>query len=247
MLLKKKTAVITGCNRGIGKKILELFSENGATIFACVRKNDDNFQKLVYELKTKNNTNIFPVELDLNSDESVEKSAQMILKSDQTIDILINNAGIIHNSLFQMTTIENLKKIFQINYFSLTKFTQYILKSIIKKKGGSIVYIASTSALDNTIGRNAYSSTKAAIISQAHTLSREVGKFNIRVNSVSPGLTDTEMMSKNTPEKILKDIVSNLSLKRVANPEEIAKVVLFLSSDLSSYVTGQNIRVDGGM
>ena len=247
MLLKKKTAVITGCNRGIGKKILELFSENGATIFACVRKNDDNFQKLVYELKTKNNTNIFPVELDLNSDESVEKSAQMILKSDQTIDILINNAGIIHNSLFQMTTIENLKKIFQINYFSLTKFTQYILKSIIKKKRGSIVYIASTSALDNTIGRNAYSSTKAAIISQAHTLSREVGKFNIRVNSVSPGLTDTEMMSKNTPEKILKDIVSNLSLKRVANPEEIAKVVLFLSSDLSSYVTGQNIRVDGGM
>lgn len=247
MLLKKKTAVITGCNRGIGKKILELFSENGATIFACVRKNDDNFQKLVYELKTKNNTNIFPVELDLNSDESVEKSAQMILKSDQTIDILINNAGIIHDSLFQMTTIEDLKKIFQINYFSLTKFTQYILKSIIKKKGGSIVYIASTSALDNTIGRNAYSSTKAAIISQAHTLSREVGKFNIRVNSVSPGLTDTEMMSKNTPEKILKDIVSNLSLKRVANPEEIAKVVLFLSSDLSSYVTGQNIRVDGGM
>tara|TARA_E500000178_G_C16868025_1_gene682944 strand:- start:194 stop:937 length:744 start_codon:yes stop_codon:yes gene_type:complete len=247
MLLKNKTAVITGCNRGIGKKILEIFSENGATIFACVRKNDDNFQKLINNLKTKNNINIFPVELDLNSEESVEKSAQMILKSNQTIDILINNAGIIHNSLFQMTTIDNLKKIFQINYFSLTKFTQYILKSIIKKKRGSIVYIASTSALDNTIGRNAYSSTKAAIISQAHTLSREVGRFNIRVNSVSPGLTETEMMSKNTPEKILKDVVSNLSLKRVADPEEIAKVVLFLSSDLSSYVTGQNIRVDGGM
>ena len=247
MLLKNKTAVITGCNRGIGKKILEIFSENGATIFACVRKNDDNFQKLINDLKKKNNTNIFQVELDLNSEESVEKSAQMILKSNQTIDILINNAGIIHNSLFQMTTIDNLKKIFQINYFSLTKFTQYILKSIIKKKTGSIVYIASTSALDNTIGRNAYSSTKAAIISQAHTLSREVGRFNIRVNSVSPGLTETEMMSKNTPEKTLNDIVSNLSLKRIADPKEIAKVVLFLSSDLSSYVTGQNIRVDGGM
>tara|TARA_B100001027_G_scaffold215840_1_gene190674 strand:- start:2043 stop:2786 length:744 start_codon:yes stop_codon:yes gene_type:complete len=247
MLLKNKTAVITGCNRGIGKKILEIFSENGATIFACVRKNDENFQKLINDLKTKNNTNIFPVELDLNSEESVEKSAQIILKSNQTIDILINNAGIIHNSLFQMTTIDNLKKIFQINYFSLTKFTQYILKSIIKKKRGSIVYIASTSALDNTIGRNAYSSTKAAIISQAHTLSREVGRFNIRVNSVSPGLTETEMMSKNTSEKTLKDVVSNLSLKRIADPQEIAKVVLFLSSDLSSYVTGQNIRVDGGM
>ena len=109
------------------------------------------------------------------------------------------------------------------------------------------LYIASTSAQDNTIGRNAYSSTKAAIISQAHTLSREVGRFNIRVNSVSPGLTETEMMKKNTPEKTLNDVLANLSLKRIAAPEEIAKVVLFLSSDLSSYVTGQNIRVDGGM
>ena len=247
MLLKKKTAVITGCNRGIGKKILEVFSENGATVFACVRKNDDKFKKFTNDLKKKNNTNIIPVELDLNSDESVEKSAQIILNSTQTIDILVNNAGIIQNSLFQMTTIDSLKKIFQINYFSLTRFTQYILKSIIKNKGGSIVYIASTSAQDNTIGRNAYSSTKAAIISQAHTLSREVGRFNIRVNSVSPGLTETEMMKKNTPEKTLNDVLANLSLKRIAAPEEIAKVVLFLSSVLSCYVTGQYIRVDGGM
>ena len=216
-------------------------------MFACVRKNDDKFKKFTNDLKKKNNTNIIPVELDLNSDESVEKSAQIILNSTQTIDILVNNAGIIQNSLFQMTTIDSLKKIFQINYFSLTRFTQYILKSIIKNKGGSIVYIASTSAQDNTIGRNAYSSTKAAIISQAHTLSREVGRFNIRVNSVSPGLTETEMMKKNTPEKTLNDVLANLSLKRIAAPEEIAKVVLFLSSDLSSYVTGQNIRVDGGM
>ena len=131
--------------------------------------------------------------------------------------------------------------------FSLTKFTQYILKSITKTKNGSIIYISSTSALDNNIGRNAYSSTKSAIISQAHTLSRELGRYNIRVNTIAPGLTDTDMMRKNTPENILKDVVSKLSLKRVANTEEIANVALFLSSDLSSYVTGQTLRVDGGM
>jgi 3-oxoacyl-[acyl-carrier protein] reductase len=247
MLLKNKTAVITGCNRGIGKKLLEVFSKNGANVFACVRKIDLNFEKLSNEISNKNNVEITPVELDLESEESLEKAATSILETKKNIDILINNAGIIDNALFQMTSTKNLKKIFEVNYFSLTRFTQYILKSIVKTKNGSIIYIASTSALDNTIGRNAYSSTKAAIISQAQTLSREVGRLNIRVNSIAPGLTDTDMMRKNTPENILKDVVSNLSLRRIANAEEIANVALFLSSDLSSYITGQTIRVDGGM
>jgi 3-oxoacyl-[acyl-carrier protein] reductase len=247
MLLKNKTAVITGCNRGIGKKLLEVFSKNGANVFACVRKIDLNFEKLSNEISNKNNVEITPVELDLESEESLEKAATSILETKKNIDILINNAGIIDNALFQMTSTKNLKKIFEVNYFSLTRFTQYILKSIVKTKNGSIIYIASTSALDNTIGRNAYSSTKAAIISQAQTLSREVGRLNIRVNSIAPGLTDTDMMRKNTPENILKDVVSNLSLRRIANGEEIANVALFLSSDLSSYITGQTIRVDGGM
>ena len=247
MLIKNKTAVITGCNRGIGKKLLEVFSKNGANVFACVRKIDLNFEKLSNEISNKNNVEITPVELDLESEESLEKAATSILETKKNIDILINNAGIIDNALFQMTSTKNLKKIFEVNYFSLTRFTQYILKSIVKTKNGSIIYIASTSALDNTIGRNAYSSTKAAIISQAQTLSREVGRLNIRVNSIAPGLTDTDMMRKNTPENILKDVVSNLSLRRIANGEEIANVALFLSSDLSSYITGQTIRVDGGM
>jgi len=247
MLLKNKTAVITGCNRGIGKKILEVFSANGANIFACVRNIDKNFEKFSSELSKKNNVEIIPVELDFEFEDSLENAASSILNTKKNIDILINNAGIIDNALFQMTSIKNLRKIFEVNYFSLTKFTQYILKSITKTKNGSIIYISSTSALDNNIGRNAYSSTKSAIISQAHTLSRELGRYNIRVNTIAPGLTDTDMMRKNTPENILKDVVSKLSLKRVANTEEIANVALFLSSDLSSYVTGQTLRVDGGM
>ena len=146
-----------------------------------------------------------------------------------------------------MTSSNSLKKIFDINYFSLTEFTQIILKGIIKNKKGSIVYISSTSGIDNNIGRNAYSSTKAAVISQAHTLSRELGRLNIRVNSIAPGLTDTDMMRKNTPENILKEVVNNLSLKRKGTTLEIANTALFLASDLSSYITGQVIRVDGGM
>ena len=101
--------------------------------------------------------------------------------------------------------------------------------------------------MDGNEGRSAYSSTKAAIISQAKVLSRELGAHNIRVNSISPGLTNTDMMKNNHQKQIIDDVISRTSLRRVAEPHEIANVVLMLSSDLSSYVTGQNIRVDGGM
>tara|TARA_B100001287_G_C22391065_1_gene393338 strand:- start:192 stop:632 length:441 start_codon:yes stop_codon:yes gene_type:complete len=146
-----------------------------------------------------------------------------------------------------MTKGSDLKKIFEINFFSVTNFTQKIIKGMVKNKKGSIVYISSTSGIDNNLGRNAYSSTKAAIISQSQTLSRELGRYNIRVNTLAPGLTDTDMMNNNTPKNLLENVVSNLSLKRIASTEEIANSVLFLSSDLSSYITGQTIRVDGGM
>ena len=109
------------------------------------------------------------------------------------------------------------------------------------------MFISSSSAIDGNEGRSAYSSSKAAINTLAKTLSQELGKFNIRVNAIAPGLTDTDMMKKNTPDNILNDVVSSVSLKRVAKPVEIANVALLLSSDLMSYVTGQVIRVDGGM
>ena len=118
---------------------------------------------------------------------------------------------------------------------------------MIKNKRGSIVYISSSSALDGNEGRSAYSSAKAAIIAQAKVLSRELGVHNIRVNSIAPGLTNTDMMKKNHKEEIVSEMVSRISLRRIANPEEIANVVLLLSSDLTSYITGQVIRADEGM
>ena len=114
-------------------------------------------------------------------------------------------------------------------------------------KNGSITYISSTSGIDGNEGRGAYSDSKAAIISKSKVLSKELGIFNIRVNSIAPGLTNTSMMTENTSKEKIKSITENLSLKRFAEPNEIANTVLFLSSDLSSYITGQTIRVDGGM
>ena len=247
MLLKDKTAVVTGCNKGIGKKILEVFSANGAAVFACVRNIDEQFESFINELKKKFNNQIIPIQFDLNDEKTIKESADKIIASNKPIDILVNNAATIHTSLFQMTSGKKLKELFEVNFFSQTIFTQYILKSMIKNKKGSIVYISSSSALDGNAGRSAYSSTKAAVISQAKVLSRELGTHNIRVNSVAPGLTDTDMMKDNHQKEIINDVVSRTSLGRIGKPEEIANVVLLLSSDLTSYITGQTIRVDGGM
>ena len=247
MLIQSKTAVITGCNRGIGKKILEVFSANGATIFACVRNVSEEFKTFANEMEKKFNNKIIPIQFDLNDEEQVKKAANNILSSNSPIDILVNNAATIYTALFQMTSIKKLKETFETDFFSQTLFTQYILKSMIKKKSGSILYISSSSALDGNEGRSAYSSAKAATIAQAKALSREVGMYNIRVNAIAPGLTDTDMMKENTPKEIVNEVASRTSLGRIANPQEIANAALFLSSDLSSYITGQVIRVDGGM
>tara|TARA_Y100000590_G_scaffold469797_1_gene659805 strand:+ start:5801 stop:6544 length:744 start_codon:yes stop_codon:yes gene_type:complete len=247
MLLKNKTAVVTGCNKGIGKEILQVFSENGATVFACVRKIDEGFKSDINELTKKFNNKIIPIEFDLNDENKIKEAANNILAANTPIDILVNNAAAIHTAIFQMTTVKKLKEIFDINFFSQTVFTQYILKSMIKNKKGSILYISSSSALDGNEGRSAYSAAKAAIITQAKVLSREVGVHNIRVNSIAPGLTDTDMMKKNHQMDLVNNIVSRTALKRIAKPKEIANVVLLLSSDLANFITGQNIRVDGGM
>ena len=247
MLLKNKTAVVTGCNRGIGKKILEVFSANGATVFACVRDIDEEFKSFLNELKQKFNNQIIPIQFDLNDEKKIKEAANSILTSNKSIDILVNNAATIHTSIFQMTSVKKLKELFEVNFFSQTNFTQYILKSMIKNRKGSILYISSSSALDGNEGRSAYSSAKSALIAQSKVLSRELGVHNIRVNTIAPGLTDTDMMKENTTQETIKDVLSRVSLRRIASTEEIANTALFLSSDLSSYITGQVIRVDGGM
>ena len=247
MLLKNKTAVVTGCNKGIGKSILELFAKNSARVFACVRSIDDKFLKNIDQLKKRFHAEIIPIEFDFKDEEQLKSAAKKIIENSNSIDILVNNAGAIQTSLFQMTSLKDIKEIFEINFFAQTIFTQFIIKSMVKKKSGSVIYISSSSATDGNIGRNAYASSKAAINSQAKVLSKELGVYNIRVNVISPGLTDTDMMSKNTPKNIQENVIANTSLKRIGKPEEIANTALFLSSEMSNYITGQIIRVDGGM
>ncbi len=246
-MLKKKTAVLTGSSRGIGKEILKLLAENNANIIACSRKEDKKHISFIHELEKKNNVEIEAFFFDLADSDQVKEKALEIINKYKKIDILINNAGIIHTALFQMTTIKKFKEIFETNFFSIIQFTQIILKSMLPHKSGSIINISSTSAFDNNDGRSAYSASKLSLVSLTKTLSNELGRHNIRVNSIAPGLTETDMAIQNTKKELIDEIIERTALKRIGKPKDIANSVLFLSSDLSSYITGQTIRIDGGM
>lgn len=241
--MNTKTVLITGSNRGIGFATLKRLSNAGAKIYACLRKIDNNFLNFI---KDQKNDNIIPIEFDLNDRDQVKKAIEKIKETSSKIDMLVNNAGIIDTALLQMTTEKKIKHLFETNFFSQLNFTQQIIKLMIANKSGNIVFVSSTSSLDGDFGRGAYASSKSAVNSIAKVLSRELGKFNIRVNSVAPGLTNTDMAIKNTKKEIIDEVISKTSLRRIAEPSEIANVIYFLLSEESSYITGQTIRVDGG-
>ena len=247
MLLKDKNAVVTGCSRGIGKEVVRVFAENGANIWACIRKENQNFTKYVNILEQQHSVKINLVYFDLENEEQIKSGFKAIKESKLPVDILVNNAGVIFTALFQMTSMQKMKEMFEINYFSQMLFTQYIARIMMRRKSGSIINISSSAAIEGNEGRTGYASAKAAMITSTKVLAKELAPYNIRVNAVAPGLTQTEMMESSTPEVALKETLNRICMKRVGQPEEIANSVLFLASDLSSYMTNQVLRVDGGM
>ncbi len=248
MMNKEDFVVVTGSNKGIGKSIVQSLAKNGSNIWACARKKNEEFTNFLNEIKSSNSQiNILESYFDLSSIDDVKKAALEIINSGKKIVGLVNNAGIIHNASFQMTSTKVLKDVFDVNFFSPALLTQYIIKNMLINKTGSIVNISSTAAFDSVEGRSAYSSSKAAVESLSRVISSELGKFNIRINCVAPGITNTDMLKKNHAKENLKIISNNLSLERIGEPKEIADLVLFLLSEKSSYITGQTIRIDGGM
>ena len=247
MILKNKNAVVTGANRGIGKSILKIFAQNGANIWACQRNPSKKFDKYKNQLEEEFLIKIVPIYFDLADSKQMKRGVDEIKKSKRNVDILVNNAGEIFTALFQMTSVEKIEHMLKINYVSQMLFTQYISRQMMKQRFGNIINVSSSAALNANRGRVAYASSKAALITATRVLAKELGPYNIRVNVIAPGLTDTRMMKNSTSEEALNKTIDRLCLKRVADPDEIAKSILFLSSDLSSYVTGHVLRVDGGM
>ncbi len=246
-MLKGKTAIITGTKRGIGQALLEKFAERGADVWACVRKEDTSFQSRCMNISERYQVNIRPVCFDMSDDVAMKDAIKAIKMEKRPIDILVNNAGVVpENRLFQMASPEEMQRVFVVNFFSVMKLTQMVSKAMVRQRCGSIVNIASIAALDGGPGQIEYVASKAALVGATKKLAAELGSFGIRVNAVAPGVVNTGVVENMEPK--LRERMANASvLKRLARPMEIAEVVAFIASDLSSYVTGQIIRVDGGL
>ena len=241
----KKRVLITGSNRGIGKKLVEKLAQEGFEIVACARKKEKEFEEFLYNTSLQYNVEIITSYFDMEDEQCLKEELKRIVCEVKRIDVLINNAGYSTNSLFSMTSSKELKKAMQINYFSPIIISQIISRTMIKNGGGCIINIASVSGIKNEKGRLAYGSSKAALIFASKTMSMELAKDNIRVNCISPGFIDTDMW-KNRNVELYNQVLSETPMGRQGKTDDIANIVSFLISDSSSYITGQNIIVDGG-
>lgn len=247
MLLSGKNAIITGAAGGIGKATVEYFAANGANVWACELRAGEQFERDMADIADKYGVWIETVYFDVSDEEQVKEAIKQIRSKKCSIDILTNVAGIAAASTsFHMTDMAKMKKVFEINFFALTLLTQYVSRLMLRQNYGSIVNIASIAGIDGDPAQYEYAASKAAVIGGTKKLARELAPYNIRVNAIAPGMIQTDMGAK-IEDNLRDEILSKVMMKRMGKPEEIAHAIAFVASDMASYMTGQVIRVDGGM
>lgn len=235
-LLENKVCIITGAAQGIGKQIAEQFAADGAIVYACDRQEF-----------TSDNDNIHPIVMDITDAASVKTAFMQIFKTEGRIDCLVNNAGIVHNRKICMITREETERMFLVNVIAALELIQLVSRLMARNGGGSIVNIASVTAVLGSPGQVAYSATKGAIISMTKSAAKELAAQNIRVNAVAPGIVKTERFAElyeSDGDKIDARI-QRIALGRLGTPEDIAHACAFLASDRANYISGQILGVDG--
>jgi 3-oxoacyl-[acyl-carrier protein] reductase len=207
---------------------------------------DGDFQSAIEKLSQETGSSITPLYFDMNDSEAVKSAMKSLVASKTKVDILLNIAGLTRDALFPMTTLESMKSVFEVNYFSQMLISQYVSKLMVRRKSGSIVFVSSITALDGNSGQSTYGASKAALIGATKTLATELAEHNIRVNAVAPGIIKTDMTAA-IPDAQFAALCSRIPMRRPGLPAEVASVMLFLASDMSSYITGQVLRIDGGI
>ena len=244
MLVENKIAVITGAAQGIGKSIALCLAGNGADII--VSDINESALKGTAEKIESMGRKALALNANVTNPREIEEGLKLCLDKFNRIDILVNNAGITRDGLIVRMKQSDWEQVLSTNLTGAFNWTKAVVKCMIKQKGGCIVNIASIIGLIGNTGQANYSASKAGILGLMKSSARELAPWNIRVNAVAPGFIATQMTEK-LPDKIKEQMLSSIPLKKFGEPDEVAKAVLFLVSDMSSYITGQVLNIDGGM
>jgi len=244
-LLENKTALITGATRGIGRGIATTFAKQGANVAFTFNSSVEAAQELEKELEAfgvkakgyQSNAAKFDAAQELAAD---------VLKEFGKIDVLINNAGITKDNLLMRISEDDFDKVIEVNLKSVFNLTKAVIRPMMKQRGGSIINMSSVVGLKGNAGQANYAASKSGILGFTKSVALELGSRNIRCNTIAPGFIETEMTAK-LNEEVVQGWRDTIPLKRGGTPEDIANACVFLASDMSSYITGQTLSVDGGM
>lgn len=244
-LLEGKVAIITGGSRGIGRGIAKIFAQQGANVAFTYSSSVTEANQLEEELKTFG-VKVKGYQSNAADFNQCEQLVEEVVKDFGTVDILINNAGITKDTLLMRMSEEDFDKVIQVNLKSVFNMTKAAQKIMLKQRKGSIINISSVVGVQGNAGQTNYAASKAGILGFTKSVALEMGSRNIRCNAIAPGFIETEMTAALKPE-IVEGWRNAIPLKRGGQPEDVANACVFLASDLSSYITGQVLRVDGGM
>ena len=244
-LLKGKTAIITGASRGIGKGIAKEFALNGANVAFTFSKSIKLAKEIEKDLKDLG-VKAIGYQSDAANYEDSLNLVEKISNDFDSIDILVNNAGITRDNLLMRMHEDDFNQVIKVNLNSVFNMTKAVQKTMLKQRSGSIINMSSVVGIKGNAGQSNYSASKAGIIGFSKSIALELGSRNIRCNVIAPGFIETEMTEK-LDEKIIENWRNSIPLKRGGTPEDVAKACVWLGSDMSTYVTGQVLNIDGGL
>lgn len=244
-MLKGKNVIVTGATRGIGREIALTLAQNGANIAMNYRNLNSEVEDLINEIKSFG-VDALAIKCDVSITEEVDNFVKEVKSHYNTIDVLVNNAGITKDGLILRMKEEDFDDVLDVNLKGTFNTTKSVSSIMVRQKYGKIINISSVVGIAGNAGQCNYAASKAGVIGFSKSIARELASRNVNVNVIAPGYINTDM-TKVLPDRVKEEVLKTIPMKKIGEPREVANLVLFLSSDLSNYITGQVINVDGGM